>query len=423
MKTFTLLIALMLLAAQQLKAAENLYKDYPNDITPELSNAGAYTVGVTTLSITYPEPTMTLTGQIEQRKLTLEVWYPAEAEGELAVYDNETRSGIPFSIQGSAYRDSEVAVSEAKFPVIVLSHGYTGYRTIMYYLGEHLASHGYIVAGIDHTDSTNIDVDLINAPFAGFPSTLLNRSRDQVLTLSAIIEHDKFKQASDPNNAGLIGYSMGGYGAVNTVGGCFAFSDQAVGAFTGIEDVPTIQGIKGLLNTCAGGNPDTSAVDPRWKAMMALAPWGGQHRVFSEDALNQVKVPVLYVAGDHDDVSGYEGMRWLFDSTGNKDSKLLTFINARHNIAPHPAPSAAFGNELDIGHYIEPAWRSQSMNAINEHFALALMNCHVKAQTDFCDYLNVEGNSNQAPVNGEVPTPWKGFDHRYASGLKMESKP
>ena len=91
-------------------------------------------------------------------------------------------------------------------------------------------------------------------------------------------------------------------------------------------------------------------------------------------------------------------------------------------MAPHPAPKEAFGNEFDIGSYLEPAWDTQKLNAINEHFALALMNCHVKDMAEFCDYLNVKGSSDQVLVEGKKPAPWKGFDDRWALGLIVEGK-
>ena len=40
----------------------------------------------------------------------------------------------------------------------------------------------------------------------------------------------------DNNKAGLIGYSMGGYGAVNTIGGCYNFTEATSSAITGIKD-------------------------------------------------------------------------------------------------------------------------------------------------------------------------------------------
>ncbi|WP_338519802.1 alpha/beta hydrolase family protein [Alteromonas gracilis] len=426
MKTLSPLFGATIIASTALNApafaAQNIYKPFPSDVMPELSENGQYKVGVKTIEATYPDKvTDFLKGKVE-RSLTLEVWYPTAETTTLATYSDETRSGKTFEIQANAYRDVAIAESETKYPVVVISHGYTGYRTLMHYLGEHLASHGYVVAAIDHTDSTNKEVNFAESPYSGFPSTLLNRSRDQVFTLNTIVEHDFFKTLVDKDNAGVIGYSMGGYGAVSTVGGCYAFNDTTAATFTGTQDPAAVALVKKALNTCAGGKPNAEEVLPSWKAALALAPWGGQHQLYDVESLNSIDVPVLYVAGDNDDISGYQGIRWLFDNTGSKQSKLLTVKNARHNVAPHPAPKEAYESEFDLGSYIEPAWEVQKLNAINEHFALALMNCHVKGLPEYCDFLAVSGSSDQAPVDGQVPAPWKGFDNRWAMGLVMESK-
>jgi predicted dienelactone hydrolase len=54
---------------------------------------------------------------------------------------------------------------------VVVSHGYPGSRYLLAYLCENLASKGYVVVSIDHTDSTYRDV-------ASFVSTVVNRSLD-----------------------------------------------------------------------------------------------------------------------------------------------------------------------------------------------------------------------------------------------------
>lgn len=428
MKTLSLLFGGAVLASAtaaispSVSAAQTLYKPFPADVMPSLSDKGNYDVGVKTIEAAYPVKVKDIAGNEVERSLTLEVWYPAASSAQKATYINETRSGQVFEVQADASRDAPIAAADTDFPVIVISHGYTGYRTLMFYLGEHLASHGYVVAAIDHTDSTNKDVNFAENPYSGFPSTLLNRSRDQVLTLNSISENTFFKESVDASKAGVIGYSMGGYGAVSTVGGCYAFNGQTAATFTGTQDPKAAALIKEALNTCAGGKASSEETLPAWKAVLALAPWGGQHQLFDVQSLNNIKVPVLYVAGDNDDISGYDGIKWLFDNTGSKESKLLTIKNARHNVAPHPAPKEAYGSEFDLGSYIEPAWEVQKLNAINEHFALALMNCHVKGLKDDCEYLNVSGSSAQVPVDGKKPEPWKGFDDRWALGLEMQSK-
>src|SRR5438270_13981656 len=90
------------------------------------------------------------------------------------------RPGVPtaFQIPGKALRDAPPVTGTA-FPLVVVSHGYPGSRTFLTWLTENLASKGYVVAAIDHTDS-------IFGQQRGFPSTLLNRASDQFYTIDAL---------------------------------------------------------------------------------------------------------------------------------------------------------------------------------------------------------------------------------------------
>ncbi|WP_076540570.1 acetylhydrolase [Shewanella sp. UCD-KL21] len=416
------------------QAAEQLYPvALPIKVAPALSAAGQaenslYPVGVKTVTITHKNQFDVMSQSVTDRQLTLEVWYPANVTDKQlkdhstkTSYANQTRLGQPFEMAANAYRDAEIRVEpKQSFPVIVLSHGYTGYRTIMFYLGEHLAANGYVVAAIDHTDSTNAEVDMVNTPFSGFFSTLLNRARDQQFTLDYLTAQTHFASSViDKNHAGLLGYSMGGYGAINTVGGCYQFNEKTTAQFTGTDNPQVIQQAMALLNTCTAGKADVQT-DPKWQAAVAIAPWGAQHQLFAPKSLQNIDVPMLYIAGDLDDVSGYEGIEDAYQQTGSP-SYLLTYHNARHNIAPHPAPKVAFNNDLDLGHYFEPAWDSRQLNAINEHFVLAMMDCHVKKQAKQCEFLQLEGSSNQQNVEGKPTPAWKGFPARFATGMSWKS--
>lgn len=418
---------------------EQLYPPLTTDVLPELAAHGTYAVGVKTVQITDPARFDLATQAPKPRHLTLEIWYPAAADKTQALtsYENQSRSGVPFSLQAAAMRDVPVLQNtKTKYPLVVLSHGYTGYRTIMFYLAEHLASQGYIVVGIDHTDSTNAEIDMKTAPFAGFVSTLVNRSRDQQFVLEQLRREPSLTGSQlDGNKAAVIGYSMGGFGALSTIGACYDFNPMTTAAFTGLKDPSQIAALQQYLNSCAGGQyPATAKTapatlptpDPAWQAAIAIAPWGGQHQLFSAASLAALKVPVLYVAGDLDDVSGYAGIESLYQQSGSPAKYLLTYHNARHNVAPHPAPAAASGNELDIGHYHEPAWSSRTLNEVNKHFALAMLDCHLKQQRDRCAYLDLPASPNQVPVDGKTPETWRGFDHRYATGMSWQqaaSKP
>lgn len=397
-------------------SAEQLYRQQPT-VTPELARPGAYSVGVTTLTAIHPEHLSAADFKtLYDRELVLEVWYPAQASKEArpATYKNVTRSHRAFELQGVAYRDAPIAKGE-KFPLIVLSHGYTGYRTIMFYLGEHLASHGYVVAAIDHTDSTNAEVDMAVAPGAGFISTLFNRAGDQQFVLNFFGGQDTtVKEIVDTDNAALIGYSMGGYGAINTVGGCYVFTAERLQAF-GVP-AENAAALVALLNSCYGGR---KRVDRRWKAMLAFAPWGGELNVHDAASMQDIAVPSFYVSGDQDDISGFEnGVKKLYQQTGSEHKYLMVYENARHNIAPHPAPAIAFDNDLDIGGHFEPSWDIETINRINRHMSLAFFDCHLKNRTERCAYLPEREDITQVRgANGKLTEAWPGFPERWGSGV------
>jgi predicted dienelactone hydrolase len=422
-----IVVAMCSVSVEAQSEPEQLYPPITSEVLPELAAKGSYNVGVQTLDLVNPAQFNPATQTLEDRSIKVEVWYPAAktANAELTSYTDETRSGKKFTLLADAMR--EVAINDGEsYPLIVLSHGYTGYRTIMYYLGEHLASHGYVVVGIDHTDSTNADVDFATAPFSGFFSTLINRSRDQQFVIDYFNGQDNFASKQlDDKSAGVIGYSMGGYGAINTIGGCYTFNDQATSMFTGMKEPAQIKQVQQLLNSCAGGQYNDIKVDQRIKAMVAFAPWGGQHAVFDEKAMQDISVPSLYIAGDLDDISGYEGIKKLYKQTGSQDKYMLTYKSARHNIAPHPAPAVAqSSSELDIGHYYEPSWSMRNINEINKHFVLAMMDCHVKAITSQCQYLDLPQNGDQEVVDGKPLPQWYGFDNRFSTGMDwQQAKP
>ena len=400
--------------------SEQLYRAAPATL-PQFALNGAYQVGVTTYTISKDNALnlSDFTTQIS-RPLTLEVWYPAEISGnnqnKPAVYNAVTRLHKPYSFFGKAFRDAK-SIAENEFPLVVLSHGYTGDRTLLFYLGEHLASHGYVVASIDHTDSTTAEIDFRQSPLAGFVSTIYNRAQDQQFILDYLTStKGKFSDIIDKNKAGLIGYSMGGFGAINTIGGCYQLQEKNLIAL-GFQQEQA-KNLLPVFNFCNAGKSD---VDSRWKAMVAFAPWGQELNMHSQESLAKIKIPTLYVSGDQDDISGFEaGVKKLYNQTSKQDNYLLVYHNARHNIAPHPAPSVAFEHEDDLGHYYEPSWSTESLNHINKHFALVFLDCYVKNKQQQCQNLpSIERATQYKRADGSLSPAWPGFKSRWATGMSF----
>ncbi len=424
-----------LLAVSTPAFAENRIDTQRPD-APELAAYGKHEVGVRTVEMTNP-------GQIDilkidpkaekpaewpryDRPLMVEIWYPA-AEGAtgsnaLKAFLRDGKTEV--ELQGKAKRDAAPATGETAFPLVLISHGYPGNRFLLSHLAENLASKGYVVASIDHTDSTY-------RTQAAFGSTLVNRSFDQLFVLDQM---DKLSKDSgsflnglvNADNSGLIGYSMGGYGAIITAGG--GVTQKSV-------DYPW-GGPHGTLDVHKSGTETHNALpDARIKTAVAFGPWGMNTGFWDAETLKGVKIPMLFVAGGVDDVSGYEnGTRAIWKATTGVERSLLTYENANHNAgAPMPAPAEAnkfdekLGFNLD-GHYSDAVWDNARMNNVAQHFVTAWLGKHLKNDAKMDTYFDLVPNSNESVwaknedgSNKPEHNHWVGFPDRSAKGLRLET--
>jgi len=135
--------------------------------TPSLPEpTGPYPVGTTSVHLTdtsRPDPWAT---GVNARELMVSLWYPAvPSDGARARYMTPAESelqlisrgitGLPpdvlSTVRTNAVTDAAPERSQRALPLVVLSPGFTNSRSALTGLAEDLASHGYIVAGIDHT--------------------------------------------------------------------------------------------------------------------------------------------------------------------------------------------------------------------------------------------------------------------------------
>jgi len=396
---------------------------------PELAHFGEFDIGVRTLEFTDPDRPDVLNSAegsetvFYDRSLTVEVWYPAElADNQQpgSAYTTTTRNpAVTATLYGRAVRDAAARTMAEPMPLIIISHGYPGNRYLLSHLGETLASKGYVVASIDHRDSTYTDQQ-------AFASTLYNRPLDQLFVLDqmAALGNDdaSFLYGKvDTGNTGVVGYSMGGYGLVINLGG--GYSDGLVAH----EMAPP----NGLALHHAATNPDfRKRLDPRIKAGFAVAPWGMASGVWNPDDLQTIEVPTFYLSGSVDTIAGYEsGTRAIFENATRSDRYLLTYVNAGHNAgAPIPLPVEILNEEEQIGasHYTDPVWDSVRMNNIMDHFATAFFDVHLKDKTERLAYLELVPDAQDGVYSIEEGEPtsthtyWKGFSEGTAHGLLIE---
>jgi predicted dienelactone hydrolase len=399
--------------------------DHIRPDAPELAAFGAHPIGVQTLEFTNPGQNDILNTTAEaqptyDRDLTVEVWYPAAAGTEQGgsyraiLRDGETE----VTLEGRAARDATPASGES-YPLVVISHGYPGNRFLMSHLGENLATKGYVTVSIDHRDSTYSDK-------AAFGSTLLNRPIDQRFVI------DQMEALEGPLGAiintdqtGVIGYSMGGYGALIFAGAGVteASTKYAWGTPAGL-----------LARHQAGSDSHAGLIDERVKAVIAIGPWGMNTGFWDATGLAGIKKPLMMMAGSVDDVSIYAAMRKIFEGMVSTNRHLLTFENANHNAAaPMPAPIESWAHSESLGyapfdHYADAVWDTNRMNNITQHFATAFMDLHLKSDAAKASYLELvtraaDGVISKDDAGKELAdhTHWQGFAPRTATGLTFET--
>jgi predicted dienelactone hydrolase len=212
------------------------------------------------------------------RELMVQLWYPARPEpsAETGPWTddlrhigpaNAERLGFPSFVldhlalaKTNSYPDAPLSGAVERYPVIIYSHGWTGFRTVNVDQSEALASHGYVVVSVDHTfgsimtvfpEGRAVGVDRNALPDEEKVGVKLYQERAQTLvevfvadltfvldSLEVIDEDDeRFAGRLDLDRVGLYGHSTGG-GAVVTV--CHADERCVAGAGLDpwIEPVP-----------------------------------------------------------------------------------------------------------------------------------------------------------------------------------------
>ena len=221
--------------------------------------SGPYPVGTRIYELTDPSRKEIYSGRDEARRFMIQVWYPSEpsASDEQAHWMNNaslyapavsTHIGMPSFfldhlalVKVPAYVDAKIAREETPFPVIIFSHGWQGFNAQNTGQALQLASHGYVVIGVQHTygavitvfpDGTIADNNPTALPPDDTPTEeyetkariLVDQwSGDLGFTLDFLQAQNEdansiFFQAIDLSHVGVYGHSTGGGAAVEFCG-------------------------------------------------------------------------------------------------------------------------------------------------------------------------------------------------------------
>jgi dienelactone hydrolase len=203
---------------------------------------GPYPAGTASVWLTDTSRPDPWASGVNARELMISLWYPAvPSEGRQAQYMTPAESGLQLTsrgitsippdtlstVQTNAISDARPAGRQHSLPLVVLSPGFTNSRSTLTALAEDLASHGYVVAGIDHTYESHA-----TAFPDGRVTTCLARDaprRDRMEQVAAgraadvcfVLDeltggHPAWPGAGliDPSRMGMAGHSAGGAAAI-----------------------------------------------------------------------------------------------------------------------------------------------------------------------------------------------------------------
>jgi len=226
----------------------------PNIPTP----SGPYQIGTHIYELTDQSRKELYSGKDEPRRFQIQVWYPAD----VAPTDERAPSIEHVEIYAPAiseffdlpaffldhlslvkipvYKDSKVAAGDEAFPIIIFSHGWDGYAAQNSSQALELASHGYVVVGMQHTygavatvfddgtvaknnpaalpsgapdDEYESAAKLLGGQWAGDMSYALD-----FLTEQNDNANSPFYEALDLSRVGAYGHSTGGGAAIRFCG-------------------------------------------------------------------------------------------------------------------------------------------------------------------------------------------------------------
>ncbi len=144
------------------------------------------------------------------RPLETAIWYPAkaaaaaaEAQPDRAIFET------PVVVQGAS-----LAEAHEKYPLILISHGTGGCAAALLWMGHYLASHGYLVAAINHHGNTCAEAQ----PDPRGYLLWWERAQDLRVALDRVLADPEFGTHIDPRRIGALGFSLGGYTVITVAG-------------------------------------------------------------------------------------------------------------------------------------------------------------------------------------------------------------
>ncbi|NJC98246.1 MAG: hypothetical protein C3F07_04665 [Anaerolineales bacterium] len=234
--------------------------------------SGPYQVGTRIYELTDESRKELYSGKDEARRFIIQIWYPAEsspndprapwmANADIFAPAIATYIDMPSFfldhlalVKIPAYQEARVASAAGGFPIIFFSHGWNGFNAQNTGQALQLASHGYVVVGVQHTYGAVVTVFKDGTIAKNNPAALPSGAPDDEYEIAAHKLADQW--------AGDIGFSIDFLQAQNL---------DAGSPFYEVLDLSRI-GVYGH-STGGGAAIQFCGIDARCQALLGLDPF------------------------------------------------------------------------------------------------------------------------------------------------------
>jgi len=275
------------------------------------------------------------------------VWYPAIPPATSTKTQQYNASHYGW---GKAPPDMKAA----PYPLVLISPGWTQSATDFTSFALTLASHGYVVVGLEHPDEYS-------------QLQYVNRPMDVVFVINQLAGENQgdFSGVIDTDHVGIFGDSFGAYTSLVMTGA--RFDPVAASAIAAIpyKSVPfgdtdprteipdwswdTITSYYSKFSSLKKDELWPPITDKRIKAAIMDSPCFAQ--LFGQQGLAAASVPALIVGGTKDNVCAYEpDDSYIYAHLGSPDHYLLSVINGGH-VPGFDTPTMPFTIQLMTAYY------------------------------------------------------------------------
>ncbi len=317
-----------------------------------------------------------------ERPLPLTVWYPA-----LNPAEEEEAITYVYGAIGNAINEATPDGNNGPYPLIIYVHPASSLRIAAVYLGEHLASWGFVVMAVNYADNQ----DTTDPSFQMY-STVYSRPRDVVRQIDYADWLNRAGQGLDgmidTERVAIMGHDWGGYTAYAASGAQIDnewFNRMPVEhpeacimpvemggenwcALIFLNHQEKIAELAGLENV-----PDRlwpSWGDPRIDAMIGFAPDGYG---FGPEGLKGVTVPVMLMTGSQDRFNPPEvNVHQPYEFVGSTEKSKVVFEGGDHMMFANNCGAVPW--LVDLGLFwgcSDPVWDMDRAHDLINHFATA----------------------------------------------------